>query len=201
MKTCDVCQENKKLTEFHLHKAAKDRLKSKCKSCRKLESQNFYIKNKDKINKRRRQYYIENIEAENNRKSIYKRKHLEKVRNAKRIYENNRYHSNLEHRLASNLRSRLRSALLSQKTYKNNTTIELTSISIDKLIKYLENKFQKDMSWGNYGEWHIDHIKPLSKFDLNNKDQLRKACHYTNLQPLWAGDNYRKGKNYDKKDV
>ncbi len=49
------------------------------------------------------------------------------------------------------------------------------------------------MSWDNYGEWHIDHIVPLSSFDLTDKSQVNKVCHYTNLQPLWAIDNLRKG--------
>jgi len=65
--------------------------------------------------------------------------------------------------------------------------------SIDFLKQYLEERFQSDMTWNNYGEWEIDHIKPLSSFDLTDRDQLLQACHYTNLQPLWAEENARKG--------
>jgi hypothetical protein len=57
----------------------------------------------------------------------------------------------------------------------------------------LEVKFQQGMSWDNYGQWHIDHIKPLAKFDLTDRTQFLAACHYTNLQPLWAEDNLSKG--------
>jgi hypothetical protein len=49
------------------------------------------------------------------------------------------------------------------------------------------------MTWDNWTTdgWHIDHIKPLaSSFDLTDRKQFLEACHYTNLQPLWAKDNH-----------
>lgn len=49
------------------------------------------------------------------------------------------------------------------------------------------------MSFENYGEWHIDHIRPLASFDLRDPDQVKAACHFSNLQPLWAAENIRKG--------
>ena len=54
------------------------------------------------------------------------------------------------------------------------------------------------MTWENWSRagWHIDHIKPLASFNLQNLDQLTEACHYTNLQPLWAEENLVKGDRY-----
>jgi hypothetical protein len=52
------------------------------------------------------------------------------------------------------------------------------------------------MSWQNQGQWHIDHIKPLSQFDLTDFKQLQEACNYKNLQPLWAKDNLRKSNKW-----
>lgn len=58
---------------------------------------------------------------------------------------------------------------------------------------HLERQFTPGMSWTNYGDWHIDHIKPLASFDLTDRVQLLVACHFTNLQPLWAEENLKKG--------
>jgi hypothetical protein len=68
--------------------------------------------------------------------------------------------------------------------------------NVKKSLKlYLESKFQPGMSWDNWGRtgWHIDHIKPLALFNLSDRKQFLEACHYTNLQPLWAKDNLSKG--------
>ena len=60
---------------------------------------------------------------------------------------------------------------------------------INFLMLYLESKFLENMNWGNYGEWHIDHIKPCCSFDLSDIDQIKSCFHYTNLQPLWKMEN------------
>lgn len=61
---------------------------------------------------------------------------------------------------------------------------------------YIERLFKPGMTWENWGEWHLDHIKPLAAFDLYDDRQLLRACHYTNFQPLWATENLRKGAVY-----
>lgn len=50
------------------------------------------------------------------------------------------------------------------------------------------------MNWENRNLWHIDHIKPLSLATTEN--ELYELCHYTNLRPLWAIDNLKKGNKY-----
>ena len=67
--------------------------------------------------------------------------------------------------------------------------------SIKEFKACIESKFQHGMTWDNHGfhGWHLDHIIPLSKFDLTDREEFLKACHYTNIQPLWAYDNLSKG--------
>jgi hypothetical protein len=61
--------------------------------------------------------------------------------------------------------------------------------SADELKAYFESLFTEGMSWENYGEWHVDHIRPVCSFTAEEWEQIN---HYTNLQPLWAEDNYAK---------
>ena len=78
---------------------------------------------------------------------------------------------------------------------KSGSAVEDLGCSIEYLKIHLERMFFPGMSWENYGKggWSIDHIVPLCQFDLTNKVLFKKACHYTNLQPLWEEDNSSKG--------
>ncbi len=104
-------------------------------------------------------------------------------------------------RLSNCCRKRIGAALKSKSLQKSEKTFNLIGCSPDFLRKYLESKFQDGMTWENWGrgkgKWQIDHIMPLSKVDLSDKDELHKVCHYTNLQPLWQKDNIRKSNKLD----
>lgn len=50
------------------------------------------------------------------------------------------------------------------------------------------------MTLDNYGEWHLDHIKPISL--AQTEQEVIKLCHYSNFQPLWAKENMSKGNKY-----
>ena len=72
--------------------------------------------------------------------------------------------------------------------------MELIGCSIPKMRKHLEKKFKKGMTWQNHGRygWHIDHIRPLEKFDLSDPKQQLIAFNYKNCQPLWWRENLEK---------
>lgn len=107
-----------------------------------------------------------------------------------------RYNTNPTYRLSVNLRNRLYEAL--KNNIKTGSAVKDLGCSIEELKKHLEDKFyfnsetREIMSWDNYGSWHIDHIRPLASFNLSDPEELKKACHYSNLQPLWAKDNLEK---------
>ena len=52
----------------------------------------------------------------------------------------------------------------------------------------------------NFDNIHYDHIKPVSKFKLEDPDELLKCCHYTNFQPLLVVDNLEKSNKWSGED-
>jgi len=108
-----------------------------------------------------------------------------------------RYKADPVFRLTMNLRNRLRKVL---RQPKNRTTKKLNRIgcSRSELRDYLESKFYDGMTWENYGKhWVVDHIKPISSFDLTNEAERNLACNYLNLQPLLKRHNEDKGDRLD----
>ena len=127
-----------------------------------------------------------------------KPQHRQKIRQTMATWARNKRKEDVNYRLRCRLRSRLREAL-SGKT-KNGSAVRLLGCSIEGLRNHIERQFKPEMTWSNWGrgadgamEWHLDHVRPLASFDLTDPNQLALACHYTNLQPLWAVENIRKG--------
>ena len=79
---------------------------------------------------------------------------------------------------------------------KSNRTLELIGCTAAEFKAHLESKFQDGMTWDNYGEWHVDHIKPCSLFQLELDSEQRACFNYLNTQPLWATENLSKGAKY-----
>ena len=79
---------------------------------------------------------------------------------------------------------------------KSDTTFNLLGYSVDNFKKRIEFNFKEGMCWDNYGKWHIDHKKPVSSFNEGTPANIVNAL--SNLEPLWAKDNLRKGNKYGK---
>jgi hypothetical protein len=206
-KICTHCKLDKLLSEFTIEK---NKPRSKCKSCkslinkqwRELNKDKITIKNKEKWQKRKTdKNYLARYRdyCRNNRESILQNKKEYYINNKEKILESHKKYeqSQLKHnplfRLRKNVRRRLHLALNGK--FKTKTTLNLIGCSWEDLKLYLESKFQIGMSWDNYGYygWHIDHIIPVSNFNIENLEELKKCMHYTNLQPLWMLDNLKKG--------
>jgi hypothetical protein len=115
----------------------------------------------------------------------------EKYRLEQRLYLRSKRKSDPFYRLKANARRHVRRALKGK--LKKESTFDLIGCSPDYLKQHLESQMTREMNWDNFGSyWHIDHIQPLSSFDLGNPNQLRLACNWLNLRPMEARANQRK---------
>lgn len=132
------------------------------------------------------------------------RKYYEAHREQRAAYALSRakrlYRENDEFRLICLLRSRCSKFLVGVKSAR---TMQLVGCSVGFLKNHLEEQFKPGMTWENMGEWHIDHIVPLSWFNglLHNPEYQRIAFHWTNLQPLWAKENLKKHNRFAIQEV
>lgn len=129
----------------------------------------------------KRQYYALNKDKESKARREHNRANLNKIAARKR----NREKEDINYKLANRLRHRLNTAI------KGGGSMSYLGCSLEELKLHLEKQFKVGMSWNNWTKngWHIDHIKPLHGFNLSDPIELAKACHYTNLRPLWWLDN------------
>ena len=204
MKICSKCKQAKDESEFCKDKSRSDGLNHRCKQCCKEIQQNS-LKNKEYHKK----YYQEHKSEYNKRSAIWRENNREllnerfktRYRQNQTDYIVNKRHTDPLFHLYSNFASNMRMSLktlTSGTVSKNGKSWEdLVGYSLQDLKEHLESLFQPGMTWENYGQWHIDHIKPVSSFNITSLDcDDFKACwSLKNLQPLWAKDNIRKSNN------
>jgi len=198
MKKCKLCgQINRRRSLFCSDKCRKKNYRLENRQKIKVYNAKWRLDNKEHLEQYNEKWRQDNkLHIKQKAQEWYQNnkelKRQYKIDNRERIrqYFNNRLKNDKLYKLRHNLRNRLRCAL--KNNQKTGSAVRDLGCSIAEFKIYLESKWQEGMSWDNYGEWHIDHIKPLSKFNLENKEELKRACHYTNLQPLWAEDNLEK---------
>jgi Prasinovirus endonuclease VII len=115
-----------------------------------------------------------------------------------RAYFQNRLDTDPNFKMAAILRNRLKNAL--KRGTKTGSAIDLLGCSIENFWTYLESKFETGMTRENHGSvWHVDHIMPCALFDLTKPEHQQRCFHFSNLQPLFAIDNLRKGAKHKEK--
>ena len=203
-KTCNKCKLTLDYSYYYKHKARKDGLQVYCKKCMTKTNANSYIEHKISRDEKSKEY-----------------SKTEKCKEYRRNWAKNKYHNDEEHRqkciklavdrerylletdpefkLKHSLRTRFRTELKKKNCNKTNDVFTLTGCSIPFLKEHLEQQFKQGMTWDNHTTdgWHIDHIRPCCSFDLTKKEQQEECFHYSNLQPLWATDNLKKGGKTD----
>ena len=168
---------------------------------RRAQSVSFREKHREKINARQRERFTKSrdaVLASNQKWAVAnkdKRKAYEFTYRARRRELNHIRRLDPIQRLKDACRTRVLFLLKKSGVPKFNRTFEIIGCSPDFLKAYLESKLLPGMTWDNFGEWEIDHIIPVSKFDISDETQRNLAFNYSNCQALWKPDNSRKCNN------
>ena len=201
-KTCTKCGETKPVEDFPKAKTGTFGRRGDCKLCRRGYCKHWYdgldasakLARHSRPGKREWQaaYYRRNKDyfAERGRRWVAENadKHRASTREAMR-----RRRATAKGKLEGNVSRAVNRALRGRKN--GEPAFQLLGFSVEELIAHLEKQFSGRMSWDNYGEWHVDHILPLASFQYEapSDPDFKLAWALTNLRPLWATDNIRKG--------
>jgi hypothetical protein len=183
MKTCSKCREAKNLDSFHKNKSRKDGLSYICKQCvnDKLHRKKY------NSSKYRKKYQGEYRDKYDYNSLEYRQKYNKKEYRQRFEEYDSLYKFKCSVRQAIALSIRRRNGI------KTDKTEAILGCSFEYFKTHIESQFTEGMSWDNYGlkGWHLDHIIPLAS--AKTEEDVIQLNHYTNLQPLWAIDNWKKG--------
>lgn len=183
-KTCTACLKYLPLTEFNKSPKGRNGRQSNCRGCCKIKAAAYRARNRAAILIKARAYKMRNKEK---RRAYYSRPDVVRRAVARRIEKKLKDPS---FRLACNMRSKVSKML---KKMRPLSALQSLGCTFPELVTHLEKKFRDGMSWSNYGAvWHIDHVRPLSSFNLTDPVQFSEAWNFKNLQPLFAEENLRK---------
>lgn len=198
---CKKCGKVKPASCFYRQKN-KIGIAALCKPCYIERSAKWKAENKERAARNNRRWADANRDSELRRKlywSKHKRpdtnqmsdKQREAARRRARVSKR-KMRSDARFRAFDNIRRAILYALRGER--KNERTFALLGYRSDDLCLHLEKQFLPGMSWENYGDWHIDHIVPVSSFDFSAapEDSLRACWALTNLRPLWGDENVKK---------
>lgn len=196
MKECSQCRQIKDDCEFYVKK-------TECKSCHSVRMKKYRQDNKETIKQQRADFYLEhresilldrkelyqgNADIIKERRRKYYHKNKQKVVDSITAYQKNKFETDPIWKLRRNARSRIASVIKKEKC-----SCEYLGCSWLELKNHIEKQFQEGMTWENYGlyTWHVDHIVPLA--NATTKEEMIPLLHFSNLQPMWAKENLRKG--------
>lgn len=188
-KCCSKCSLDKPLTDFYKRLG---NLTAKCKICIKAEMKERYDANPEKDKEYSKKYREENPLKGREYIKQYRKDYPDKEKESKA----NWYAKNPDYEKERSKRRRkenphifawrdtLKDSLKRLEKTKEGHTIDLLGYSALDLKIHLESLFTEGMTWSNHGEWHIDHIIPVSNFTPDTPMNIVNAL--SNLQPLWA---------------
>jgi hypothetical protein len=137
----------------------------------------YALFNKEEKKKYDKEYRLKNKVKIAEQQKKYREKNKDKIKTSKNEYCIKNKHVIIWRRVLNN-------SLRDLGKRKKGKTIDLLGYSAIQLKEHLESLFTDGMTWDNYGEWHVDHIKQIISFDKNTHTSIVNAL--SNLRPMWA---------------
>tara|TARA_R110002153_G_scaffold183845_1_gene337054 strand:- start:589 stop:1236 length:648 start_codon:yes stop_codon:yes gene_type:complete len=204
-KECTKCKVDKPLDQYSKDKNRPGGKLSGCKACYKKYFDAYRKKNKKELNQKSRDWHQSPYGKQ---KALEWRSLPESKKRTKEYYQENKEHLNhiqwkrIRERLDTeplfrfqiNVRSNIKQAwdrALKGSVIKESKSLDILGCSIEFFVSYISDQFTEGMTLDNCGEWHLDHIIPIST--AKTEEDVVRLCHYSNYQPLWAADNLSKG--------
>ena len=165
---------------------------------KKVADKKYREKNKEYLYEKSKKWFEYNKEYRKKYIKEYREKNKDKIREVKRNYERTRKANDPIYKLINNFRTAIYQVLKENNVQKNGHYFDILKYSPDDLIDHLEKQFMDNMTWDNYGQWHVDHIQPISSFDIREigDDKFMECWSLRNLQPLWGEENIRKSNKF-----
>lgn len=161
---------------------------------KKVADKKWRDNNKEKLSKKHKLWYENNKNKWNDYIKEYRKNNVDKIRQIKRDYERNRKASDPLYKLISNFRTAIYTVLKESNVDKYGHYFDVLQYTPEELINHLEKQFKDDMTWDNYGIWHVDHKFPITSFDIQEMgdEEFMRCWCLDNLQPMWGEENIRK---------
>ena len=151
----------------------------------------YRIRNQERLSGYYKEWKTANYEAVAEYKKQWRTDNAEKLRNYFREYRKIRYLEDPLYAFKKRIRNLIGVGLSNRGYSKRSKTFHIVGCDFHEFVKHIESQFVDGMSWDNRAEWHIDHIVPLAS--ATSEEHVLRLNHFTNLRPLWAIDNLRKG--------
>lgn len=168
----------------HGHISERNVKRGYCIECKAETKKQYYHEHKEELNNKLKEWKKSNTEKVNESSRRYKSIHKDKIKEQRKIYlsqqsaidlkrESNRrwrkkdwqrYHHDPLYRCAKTCRNIIDRTIKASQTTKNANTFDILGYTVSDFKKHIEKQFTSGMTWENHGEWHIDHIYPISKY-------------------------------------
>jgi len=161
---------------------------------KKISDAKYYKNNKNKIVDNNKKWSQKNREHLKDYHSKWRELNRENVNEKSKNWSKKRCDSDPQYKLNKNIRTAINISLKEKNIKKYGKTFDYLPYTLEELVEHLEIQFKEGMSWENYGDWHVDHITPLSNFSFTNieNESFDECWSLSNLQPMWAKENMSK---------